>query len=190
MSLLQDFTKLNKTSRYSISAALTFLAILAVYNWAISPHTKYLAATQKYQKALDEKIKTNKIISNNLKSRAIKLEKLNNELESLKKIAFSEKDAKKFWSVLKQFTENAGCSFDSISIFKEKNQDENSAFVTESAALSITGNYNGITQIIKKITSYPKKTWIDSLQLQTVQQSSLLQCDITITIYKINKEQF
>jgi Tfp pilus assembly protein PilO len=190
MSLLDDFIKLNKTSRYTISAALIIIALLGAYNWVISPHTRYLSAAQQYEQVLNDRAKTNKIILNNLKTKNINLEELNAQLENLKEIAFTEKEAKQFWTNLKTIIEDADCYFDSISIFEETRLEENTAFSTESAALNITGSYNGITQVIKRITSHPDKTWIDSLQLRTMQNSSILQCDMTITIYKINKERF
>lgn len=188
MFLLDNFVKLNKRSRYSLSIALMIIALLGVYNWVISPHTQYLSAAQKYEQALNQRNKTNKTILNNLKIKDKNLERLENRLDTLKDIAFTEDESKKFWTNIKKDTEDAGCYFNSISFFEEKQQPENSIFTTESAALNITGNYSSITQLIEKIASNPDKIWIDSLQLSAARQSSILQCDMTITIFKIKKE--
>lgn len=185
---LDEFAKLSKASHYTISAALLTITVIAIYNWVISPHTRYLSAAQKYEQVLDERSKTNKIILNNLKIKKTRLEQLKQKLANLNKLAFTEKEAKNFWSNLEQITEEAGCYFNSLTIFESK-QKSGTLFTTESVSLSITGNYSGITEVIDKINSNPHKVWFDSLQLQTIQQSSVIQCDMTITIYKsINKE--
>jgi len=185
---LEDFAKLNKTFRYTISAALIMIITIGVYNWVISPHTKYLSAAQKYEQVLDERNRTNKLILSNLKIKQTRLEQLKQRFTNLNEIAFTEKEAKNFWSNLKQITEEAGCYFDSLTITNSKQAAEGT-FTTKSAAVSMSGNFNGITQVIEKINSNPRKIWIDSLQLKTVQQSSILRCDMTITIYKSTSKE-
>jgi Tfp pilus assembly protein PilO len=185
---LEDFAKLNKSSRYSILAGLIIISSLAIYNWMISPHTAYLSASQKYEKALDKRDKTNKIILTSLKLKQDKLQQLQQELENLNNTAFSQKQSQQFWSELKKLTENAGCYLNSLTKFEEE-KNTNSAFTTESAELNISGSYNSIMQIVKQLNQSPKKIWIDSLNLETMQKSSILECDMTITIQKLTDRE-
>jgi hypothetical protein len=57
--LVDNLTKLSRSSRNAVSASLILIAALAMYNWIVAPRTNYLLAAQRYEFVIEKVVKIN-----------------------------------------------------------------------------------------------------------------------------------
>jgi CRISPR/Cas system CMR subunit Cmr4 (Cas7 group RAMP superfamily) len=176
-----------------------------MYNWIVAPHVNCLSAAQAYNWAVNKAVEKNKAASREIKTKTKKLEELNQQIAISRGALFTPDEAKKFLSNLQTISEEAGCTVRSLNIVmstpSSKNKkkqhkgasvgiQDNSGIVSNSAMLTVTGEYNSIVRLVEKLQNQTKRIWMDSFKIETISSDpAQLKCDITIIVYTIGNEE-
>jgi len=188
--LVDNLTKLSRSSRNAVSASLILIAALAMYNWIVAPRTNYLSAAQQYKFVIDNMVKKNKTIDNRVNIKKKKLQELRERSAQLQSTLFTSDQAREFFSDLQAISEQIGCIVYSVNLItnnpnpnKDGQLQDTADIVTKSAVLSVVGVYRNITKLIERLQSRTQKVWIDLVKVRTLNNNSdRPRCDITITI--------
>ena len=188
--LVDNLTKLSRSSRNAVSASLILIAALAMYNWIVAPRTNYLSAAQQYKFVIDNMVKKNKTIDNRVNIKKKKLQELRERSAQLQSTLFTSDQAREFFSDLQAISEETGCIVYSVNLItnnpnpnKDGQLQDTADIVTKSAVLSVVGVYRNITKLIERLQSRTQKVWIDLVKVRTLNNNSdRPRCDITITI--------
>ena len=192
--LIDNFAKLNRSSRRAVSAALIVIAAIALYNWFVAPHADCLFAAQQYLSVTDNIAKKNKDISNTVKIKRDRLQELLQQLAQFQSTLFTPKQAKEFFSDLQVISEQAGCTVNSLNLMVDNKSSEDSPFKditeirTNSAILSVVATYGDIIELIQRLQDRDQKVWVKSIEMENFESDpthTLLGCDMNITIYTV-----
>jgi len=188
--LVKHLLKVNRSTRYAVSASLIVIALLAMYNWLVAPHAAYLSVAQGYESVTANLVNKNKIIGNQVKVKRKKLQELQEKSAQLQSTLFTPDKAREFFSDLQAISEQTGCMVQSLNMIKnnpnDKESENISGIITKSAVLSVVGLYKDIPRLIQRLQARTQKVWIDSIKVMTVEYNSdRPRCDITITICEI-----
>jgi len=193
---VKHLAKLNRSTRNATLALLIVIASLAMYSWIVAPHATYLSTAQGYESVMSNLIKKNKLISNEVKVKRKKLQKLHEQSAQLQSTLFTSDKASEFFSDLQAISEETGCMVHSLNLIsdkpnpKDKQAEDSSGVATKSAVLSVVGVYKDIARLIKRLQARTQKVWIDSIKVLTLEYSSdRPRCDITITICVITDKE-
>lgn len=193
---VKHLAKLNRSTRNATSASLIVIASLAMYSWLVTPHANYLSTAQGYESVISNLIKKNKLISNDVKVKRKKLQKLREQSAQLQSTLFTSDKAREFFSDLQAISEETGCMVYSLNLIsnkpnpKDKQLEDSSGVATKSAVLSVVGVYKDIARLIKRLQARTQKVWIDPIKVRTLEYSSdRPRCDITITICVITDKE-
>lgn len=194
--LIDSLAKLNHSSRKAIWAALIIIAVIAMYNRIVAPHTAYLKAEQQYGAVVAEIAKKNELVGNTVKVKKKKLNELRKHVDELQGTLFTPDKAKEFLSNLRATSEEAGCTVNSLNFIRNgapatKAMAENkSGIAAEGAMLSVAGVYGNIVRLVAKLQERAARVWINSVRIEIHDDNSAqVRCDISITIYTVqNKE--
>ncbi len=195
--LVDNLTKLSRSSRNAVSGSLILIAAIAMYNWIVAPRANYLLAAQRYEFAMENVVKNNKTIDNRVNIKEKKLQELREQSSQLQSTLFTSNQAREFFSDLQAISEETGCIVYSVNLISNKPNpikdgqlQDTAGIVTKSAVLSVVGVYKNITKLIKRLQSRKQKVWIDSVQLRTLDnRSDQPRCDITITICALTDKE-
>ena len=186
--LVDNLAKLSSSTRKATSASLIVIAIYAMYNWMVTPQATYLSSARGYESAMDKVVVQNNAIVKQVEMKKKELQVLRENSTQLQSVLFASDQAREFFSDLQVISEQAGCVVNSINLVTEKPNPENErlGIVAKSAALSVLGVYNDIAKLIERLQTRTQKVWIDSIRMQTLDESSdKVICDLTITICQI-----
>ena len=190
--LIDNFAKLNHSSRNVVSAALIIAVAVAVYDWIVAPHAAYLFAAQRYESVIGNVAEKNKAIGDTVEAKKKQLQELRKQLARLQSELFTSDEAKEFFSDLQPICEQTGCTlyalnFITVELDREDQQSEDSsAIVAKSTVLSVIGEYENIIKLVKRLQVRTQKVWISSVVMETISSDSpQIKCGITITVYTI-----
>ena len=195
--LVNNLTKLSRSSRNAVSASLILIAALAMYNWIVAPRTNYLLAAQRYEFVMENVVKINTSIGNKVETKKKKLQELREQSAQLQSTLFTPDQAREFFSDLQAISEETGCIVYSVNLitnktspYKDGQLHDTAGIVTKSAVLSVVGVYKNITKLIERLQSRTQKVWIDSVKVQALNNNSdRPRCDITITICALTDKE-
>jgi hypothetical protein len=195
--LINNLTKLSRSSRTAVSASLILIAALAMYNWIVAPRTNYLLAAQRYEFVMENVVKINTSIGNKVETKKKKLQELREQSAQLQSTLFTPDQAREFFSDLQAISKETGCIVYSVNLInnvpnpiKDGQLQDSAGIVTKSAVLSVVGVYKNITKLIERLQSRTQKVWIDSVKVQALNNNSdLPRCDITITICALTDKE-
>jgi Tfp pilus assembly protein PilO len=186
--LVDNFAKLGSSTRKATSVSLIVIAVYAMYNWMVTPHSNYLSAARGYESAVDMVIEQNNTIVKQVETKRKQLQELRENSTQLQSVLFASDQAREFFSDLQVISEQAGCVVNSINLVTKKTNPENErlGIVAKSAALNIVGVYSDIAKLIERLQTRTQKVWIDSIRMKTLDSNSdKVICDLTITICQI-----
>ncbi len=189
----------SKYSQYSkrniLAAAILLIAFVAIYNWFISPQTKYLAAAQKYHNTIDTREQTGKLLTAQLKNRRKKLDEITQKFESDKQAFFEIEDAKTFLAGIQSLAETNGCQITNFKLSPPRAiniKDNDSIDINRyQVDMGILGGYGNIVKFLHTLQNKPQKVWIDTIKLSMKQAATTgyLNCDITLSIYTLKVKE-
>lgn len=192
---LINFYKLNRRVQSSVFAALVIITTTAIYSWLVNPHVKDVSAAQDYNSALDMVIEKNKQLSRAVQIKTKELEQLTAEYAESRSNLFTPAQAKEFFGDLQATLEETDCTVHSLNLAvnksgkKEKETKSRSGVDTNSAVLSVSGQYGSITKLVERLQNHSPKVWLDSFVIELVDYATgLLKCDMRITIYTIDEQ--
>jgi len=190
--LIDNFAKLNHSSRNVISAALVITVAVAAYGQIVAPHTTYLFAAQRYESVIGNVAEKNKAISDTVEDKKKQLQELREQLVQLQSELFTSDEVKEFFSDLQPICEQTGCTLYALNFItsesdrQDQQSEDASGIVAKSAVLSVIGEYENITKLVKRLQIRTQKVWISSVVMETISgDSPQIRCGITITVYTI-----
>ncbi|MBN2592811.1 MAG: hypothetical protein JXA81_04825 [Sedimentisphaerales bacterium] len=190
--LINYIAKLSSPARNATSASLVFIAAVAMYRWAIIPHTGYLSSAKGYESTMNKVIGQNKILAVQVETKRKKLQGLSESSTLLQSTLFTGDQAKEFFSDLQVISEQEGCAVQSTHYVTEKSKSENDhlGIETKSANISVVGIYQDIEKLIGRLQTRTQKVWIDSIRMRTLDENSdSIICDLTVTIFQIKEKR-
>jgi cell division protein ZapA (FtsZ GTPase activity inhibitor) len=192
--LIDNLANLNRSTRTTVYTALIIIAAIAMYDWIVAPHVTCLSASQQYESVVSKAVEKNKVITRDVATKTKKLEELREQLARSRSILFAPGEAKAFFSDLQAIAEETGCTVHALNLVvsgpssgnKQKQSEDTSGIVANGAVLSVIGQYDSIFRLVEKLQNHPKRIWMDSFKIETINSDSAqLKCDMTITIYTI-----
>jgi len=196
MKLIEDISKMSRSSKNAFSAALIIIAIIMMYQQIVAPQAAHLFAEQRREIIVDNTAKKSRIISDRISVKREKFEKLKEQFSLLQSTLFAPDEVKEFFSDLQAVSEEAGCKVYSLNLITaalvpdKKQSRDTSGIVANSAKLSVIGVYSDIINLIESLQARTQKVMINSVQMETLDyDSSQAKCVITITIYTIKDKE-
>ena len=194
--LINNLTKVNRSSRRAVFAALVVIGAVAIYNWTVTPYTAFLLAAQRYELAAGKIAEEKKLVSNAVEVRKKKLQELLEQSTQLQNMLFTPDKARGFFSDLPITAQQSGCNVTSLNFIdrerssKDKQSDIVTDVVAKSLELSVLGAYENIIKLIEKLQTHTQNVWIDSVNMRTPDDGSDSPvCEITVTVYTIQKKE-
>jgi len=131
-----------------------------------------------------------RIMSNALRVKKVKLEKLQAQMESSSSNFFSAEHATDFFAQLEKISANAGCNLETVTFEKEKStslddNDPQASTITEKKALiKFSGTYEAIINLTSTLKDYPQTIYLSKLIIQSIGTSTdNLACSMNIKVY-------
>jgi Tfp pilus assembly protein PilO len=191
--LIDNFVNLSRSTRTIVYAALIIIAAIAMYDRIVAPHVTCLSASQQYESVVNKAVEKNKAVAREVEDKTRKLEELYQQLAVSKSTLFAPDRAKALFSDLQSIAEGAGCTVSELNLIGNKpssrdkrKTEDTSGIAANSAALTVSGQYNNILALVEELQNHPKKVWLDSFEMKIVDLSSgRLECKMTITVYTI-----
>ncbi len=192
---LSDFSRLNRRVQNSVFAALIIITATAIYSWLVNPHVKDVSAAQSYDSALDMVVEKNRYLTNQVQLKKGKLQQLTEQYTQSRSSLFTPAQAKEFFGDFQAMLEETDCTVHSLNLAvnksenKDKQTKSSSGIDTNSAVLSVSGQYGSITRLVEGLQNHNPKVWLDSFVIELADYASgLLKCDMKITIYTIEEK--
>lgn len=194
--LSEQIMKSSPFSRAAVSIATVVIIAIGAYNWAISPHTAYLHAEEKYQAMSDTVGKKTLLLKKTLSIKEKKLQSLEQELMEFKTVFFSASEGVDFFSNLESVAEQNGCNI-KLSAFKSASStvadkiDTDGVMITpRNVTIRYTGKYVQIIQFLRYLNDYPKRVSVSDLRIESPPDGgTILDCSMNIVIYIIENQE-
>ena len=193
--MIFDYIKHTNWSRRNIViAACVPIAMVALYNWFVTPHLQYLQAAQRYENAADQIEKTNKIIGIELRIGQEKLDEISEQFRQKRQEFFGIDDAAGFLGSIQSKAEKSQCLVNTLK-FQPARQiavcDNNSADIRQyQVNLSVSGQYQNIVKLLDSLQNRKEKVWIDTIDLCLKDQTTgLLVCNLSLSIYTLKVKE-
>ena len=194
--IADNLSKLNRSSRGSVFAALIVIMCVAMYSRIVAPHLTYLHAAQNYDSAMDKIVEKNKTVARELEDKKAQLGKLREQYSQCQSFLFIPDEAREFFGDFQDIFEEAGCVVNSLNLVVNKSKsagrgtEDISGMASNSANLSVSGGYGNIMKLLEKLQYRTQKVWVDSFKIEVIDfASARLKCDMTITIYTIQDRE-
>ncbi len=195
--LAETIMKSSKVSRGIISFSIVAIVGLVTYNWAVSPQISYVKAAQQYETLSQDMENKSRIMSNSIRIKNVKREKLHAEIESSSIRIFSIDQSDDFFAQLEKMTTTANCDLVSLVYNQEKivsldNENPDSAAVTEkNAQLKIDGQYGAIINFTAALKDHPFTVCVLDLRLgQENKDMGKLSCSMNLKVYITDDKEF
>ncbi|MFA6177126.1 MAG: hypothetical protein WC765_11170 [Phycisphaerae bacterium] len=182
---LQDFSRKNVTA-----VALVLIAVIAIYNWFVTPHSNYLMAAEKYTDAAKAMEKTGRIIESELKLKQKKLDEFAGQFDSAKQAYFDVETAKTFLAGIQSQAEKNKCLVDTLKFSPARQvitADTNDIDIKEyQVNLGVVGQYADIVMLLDALQNRKQKVWLDNIKLKLKDPSTgYLECQAVMSLYTL-----
>ena len=187
--LTEQIMKSSPFSRIIVSVSMVILLAFAAYNWAVSPQTTYLNASQKYTEMNDTVQKKVLVIKKSVAVKKKQLKATREKIDGLKSNFFTPSQSSEFFSGIEMLAENSGCNIE-LMTFKGNHRREpgdsktdNVRFYRRCASVRFIGGYGQIIEFLKNITDCPENLSLSDLSISSLEGVQGLVCNIDITVY-------
>ena len=177
------------------SLAMSIIAFMAIYNWAISPQTAYISAAQHYEQVAKNTEQKTAVLETTVKHKQAELAELQISFSKAKEAFFDSQSALEFLSNIESLATKAGCTVDSSNITAlgpikfEGAESSELIVVPKQAEIRLTGQYDCITEFIKQLSTNEKKVSLSNLDIKTTPDYMALTCIMCVTIYTIEDKE-
>ena len=197
MNLLIDrMTKLDRSSRYAMYAAVLVISSVGMYGQIVSAHVKYLKAVQRYEPTIDQMIDKQVDISNTLVGRRKILEDLQIQFDAIDFTVFNPEKVKQFFGGLEQLAEEFECSIAQMDSSANKGEiiigeaSDPSYVESIEMTLAVLGEYSQLILFIDSLQHQERQIWVTSVDIEMMDdQDRVLKCDITIKLYVLQQKK-
>ena len=193
--MIFDYIKYkNWSKRNIVVAACVPIAMVAMYNWFISPQVQYLMAAQQYEDSAGLAEKTNRIINTQLEISREKLGEVSQQFQQKKQEFFGFEDSRNFLDNIQSNAEKNKCFVDTLKFMPARQiavSDGNSVDIRQyQVNLTVSGQYPNIIKLLDTMQNRKQKVWIDTITLHLKDQmSGSLVCDLSLSIYTLKVKE-
>lgn len=188
--LAENIMKSSKVSRVVIAVSTVAIVGLVTYNWAVSSQVSYVQAAQQYENMSQNLEKKSKIMSNSIRIKNVKLEKLHTEIKSSPVCFFTGDQADDFFAQLEKISTAANCNLTSLVFTQEttisidkKNPASNTA-IEKNASIKIDGTFGAIVNFTAALKDYPQTVCMSNLMLKPGKsETQKLSCSMNLKVY-------
>lgn len=187
--LSEQIMKSSPFSRIIVSGSMIVFLALAAYNWAVSPQTTYLHASQQYTSMNDTVQKKVLMREKIVNIKREKLKTTRGNIDELKADFFSPSQSSKFFSGIEELAEKSGCDIEMMA-FKADNRRLASGlkidkvkFLQRCASVEFVGEYGQIVDFLKNINDSPGHLSLGNLSINSSRDVRGLTCEMNITVY-------
>lgn len=178
------------SARNIVFAACVLVAVIASYNWFVTPHSQYLLAAEKYEDVAEEVEKTTEIINTELQLSRKKLDKTSEQFRQKREEFFEVDAARSFLEDIQSKAEKNKCFVETLKFLPATQigvSDSNPIDIRQYRVnLSVSGQYQDIVKLLDSLQNRKQKVWIDTINLRLKDQTtSLLVCDLSLSIYTL-----
>ncbi len=175
-------------------AALVPIAVVAFYNWFVTPHLQYLQAAQGYEKVAGRVEETCKSINTKLLRGQKELDSVSGQFRQERQKFFEVGDTRKFLESIQSSAEKNRCLVDTLKFLPPRQVAVNNGASVDmqqyQANLAVSGKYQNIIKLLDSLQSGKQKVWIDTLNLRhKAQMSDILICDLSLSIYTLKVKE-
>ncbi len=207
----QEFRTLTEQHQKTAIAALFLIGVVAAYHWVVRPHVALLAASQRYERAVNRRLETLATVQEDVQSKREELEALRAQRTEGSKGAFEAAEAEDFLRGLQGLCRDAGGIRVSVSYLQgeqlrasapasEEDLDEepNDAqtsigppvLLARGALIAMQGRFADVVDLIGALQSRREKVWIDRLDISSLPSGrDRIACDLGIMIYVICEKE-
>lgn len=187
--LTEQIIKTSRLSRIMISVSTVFLVAFAAFNWAVSPQTAYLHASQQYSEINQTLQKKSLLLRKSVSIKKKKLETISQQIDELNADFFTPSQSYEFFSGLETLATQNGCYIELINSkpgntgLADEFETGKVSFYPNSTSVRFVGGYGQIIELLKIITDGPKRLSLANLSITSSQGTQRLVCNIDITVY-------
>jgi hypothetical protein len=185
-----------RTARKASSAALMIVAVLALYNWVLSPHLGYLHAMQRLESAVDRVTEERDTICGSLDTKVSQWRALQQQRAEIDEGLFTADEAKAFRRGLLPLVEETGCRVILVDFAgsgkTERIGEPNAPVVIAVSHLNLgaSGQSDQIAALLERLGNSRPKVWIDSCQLDFANgYSGRIDCDLVLTTHVVSNQK-
>ncbi len=124
------------------------------------------------------------------------LEILQDKFKHIHTKLFKTVKAEEFFSDIQAMAEQANCTVYSLNFSVTNTATEGAGqskvtnnISTNSATLTVAGNYTKIINMINNLQNRSEQVWMDSISIESIEDSEVLKCELTIRIYVIDDKR-
>jgi Tfp pilus assembly protein PilO len=166
--------------------ATVIMVSMAIYNWAISPQTRYIKAVQQCEIVAKNTEQKKLVLERTVKRKQQELEQLKVDLIEAEVPLFDGQTALALLTNIQLLAVEAGCAVDSLNYMSPEIIEFSGLIVLERRAeISLKGRYENITEFMKKIGGDEKKVFISDMDLAVSHDFMTMTCSMDITIYSL-----
>jgi type II secretory pathway pseudopilin PulG len=186
---LHKLNELAASEHRAVVAVLCIIGALAVHNWLVSPHMASLRAAQQYERATSTVMDKSKVKNQQLQAKREAFDRLLAERTALAEGIFRPDEVEPFFNELEHLCTETQCAVVLFSHAEESNSirhgvgDANEPVSQRTAKLTLQAGYGNVVRLVEKLQTYPRRVWIDRLQIVYTPEISGVTCDLEISIY-------
>lgn len=193
--MILDYIKYTGWSKRNMFiAACVPIAMVALYNWFITPHLQCLRAAQSYENAVEEAEKTNRIVDAEIQIYQKKLGKISEQFRQKGQEFFGMDDAFGFLGSIQSKAEKNQCFVSKLYFLPAKQlavSDNNSVDIWQyQVNFTVAGQYQNIVKLLDSLQNRKEKVWIDAIDLRLNDQTTgMLICNLSVSIYTLKVKE-
>lgn len=187
--LSKQIMKSSPLARIIVSVSTVIILAVAAYNWAVSPQTTYLHASQRYN-AMNDTVQEKVLkLKKSVNVKKKKLEAIESQIGGLKSDFFTPSQSTEFFSSIGTLAEYSGCHIEQITFkandrkLANKSKIDNVRFYQRCASVEFVGGYGQIIEFLKNIADNQKRLSLADLNITSSHDTQGLVCNIDITVY-------
>jgi len=193
--LLTDrIIQLNGRSRVVMATALNLILLYAVYGWVMAPHVLYVKAVHQCEPVVERMQRQTTSLEGGISAAQDDLDDLQDAFEALRTTLFGYEEAKDFFSELERWAQDDACSVNTVRVDGNRpirilpDLEKDSMIEAIGAEVTVTGPLQGLSSFIRKLQKYPRRIYIQTLQLNTTHAlNQAMQCHIDLTVYVLHE---
>lgn len=194
--LIERMTKLDKSSRNAVYAALFVITGIGMYGHIVSPHVQHLHAVQTYEPAIDKIIDKQSDIKTMLVARRRLLETLKAQFSEIEYTIFTEQEFKAYFAGMDTLAAEFGCSIATMGLASNEKkiiagQETDPQYVEcVETILTVIGTYPRLIEFIECLQCQERQVWLTGLNIDMAGETdTVLKCDINIKLYVLQKKK-
>ncbi len=181
-----------RSSKNVVFAAFVFIGAMILYDRIIVPHMNYFHVMQEYALVMGDIAKKTNTVHMITEIKKKKFEELQDKFKYINTKLFNPVEAEEFFSDIQAIAEQANCIVYSLNFSPINTATEETVqskvtnnISTNSVTLTVAGSYTNIVNLINSLQNRPKRVWTDSISIETLGDSDVLKCELSIRIYVI-----